>query len=657
MRPIIDRFSTNILRFLPAFLVFVIPLFFLTITPDFFTFNKQYLVFAIASIALIFFCFRLVTRGQFQLSLSPSLLPLALFALVFLASTLFKHPIPRIALLNSVPFVISLFFIFLTTTSTQKNDRAIKSIIIAAISSATLLSLFSLLKHFGVIDALPLPLWAKAKYFNPAGSPYHFLTFAVPVIVSTIGYGVISRNWLIKPLVLASAIIIAAGSIFSLKLLLTTPDQQGLALLPYSSGWSIAVDTLKTPKTAFLGTGPDTFNLVFTKLRPTELNRNSRLWNLRFQNSSSEFLTLLTVSGVLGLIFFSLSYLRSLKALLSTRYFSDPETSFLALGITSVLLSFTLLPGSIPLSILGVSLLIAATIKLKLENHKSTRAIQINLSAKNLSPQASYQDITEKNTLPQLPLIPWLLTLISFILIGIFWNFSSKVYTANLAIFEAAQNIKDNPLKAFNKQVEAVKIDPANPYLHLNLSQTYFSVANSYLSQKDITDENKKRALEFANQAVNEAKTAANLNSQDVTVWENFAIISRRLTEYNVQGAPDWTLATYGQAIALDPTNPSLRVQLGTFYFLLGDLDQAIRILNQAIDLKPDWNVPYYNLSLIYKTKKDYPRALAFAKEAQKYTQAGSDDAKQIDSEIKTLEDLAPKIPTPSPTPNSGVSN
>ena len=151
---------------------------------------------------------------------------------------------------------------------------------------------------------------------------------------------------------------------------------------------------------------------------------------------------------------------------------------------------------------------------------------------------------------------------------------------------------------------------------------------------------------------MNEAKIATNLSPYDINVWENLSLITRYLAENNVQGAIDWTLASYSQTVALDPTNPLLRVQLGTFYFSIGDTDQATKILSQAIELKSNWNIPYYNLSLVYKAEKDYARALAYMKEAQKYTQPNSEDMTSIEKEIAELEKLAPKAePTPTPQP------
>ena len=647
MRTLIDKVSTIIIRFIPAFLIITVPLFFLPLTPDFFGINKQYLIFATASVALVAYCLHLVARRQIRITLSSPLIPLALLALVNIASATLGNPNPKTGLMNTSALIVSLFIIFLTTTSTQKNSILVKSVIFSTIFAATLLSIFSLMVNFGILNNLPVPEWLKSNLFHPAGSPYHYLTFAIPVLLASVALGISSRNWFLKPLVLTSVIIIAAGSAFSLKLLLPSAGKSSMATLPYSAGWSIAVDTLKTPKSALIGTGPDTFAYTFTKQKPAGLNLNNRLWNLRFVNSSSELLTVLTTAGVLGIIFFILTYFGTLKTLISQKFLKDPETVFILFGLLGVSLLFILLPSSIPTTALGIVLLIAATVKLKLENHKSTKDLRLNLSA-----HSAVSDLSESSDkTPHLPILPWIFTVACMVLLAVFWTIASKIYSANFVMYQAVLNAKDNPVKAYNLQVQATQIDPTEAYLRTNLSQTYSAIVRSYLSKENITDEEKKKALEFAQEAVNEAKAAANLQPQDVTVWENFAAIARDLAQYNVQGASDWTLATYSQAITLDPTSPTLRVQLGTFYFLLGDADQAINVLNQAVNLKPNWNIPYLNLALIYKSKKDYARALAYAKEGKKYTETNSQDLESIDKEIAELEKLVPQeTATPAPT-------
>jgi hypothetical protein len=63
--------------------------------------------------------------------------------------------------------------------------------------------------------------------------------------------------------------------------------------LPFSNGWSIAIDQLKKGKTAFFGVGPDNFGVAFNQLRDANLNAGED-WYVSYASSSNELLTLAT---------------------------------------------------------------------------------------------------------------------------------------------------------------------------------------------------------------------------------------------------------------------------------------------------------------------------------------------------------------------------
>lgn len=643
MRQSIDKIATFVLRFIPAFLAIAIPLFFLTTTPDYFSFNKQYLLFAVASISLTAYIFRVLARGKIHLTLSPSLLPVILLIIAYVVPSIWMHQNPRAALFGPTAMIISLAIIFITTTSTQKNSQLINSTIIGLIFSATILSIVAILQNFGLLANIFSYEILKNPFFTLSGNPFYSLTFIIPITIATLTYTFYSRNWVIKPILFSLSIIMLIGIFLSAKLLLPQNGNPGLAILPLSTGWSIAVDSFKLPKTAIFGYGPDNFANAFSRLKPASLNLNKDFWSIRFNNSTTEALTVLTITGILGLLSFATFLLNPISVIIKKiKDYSDPETVFIsALAIISALLFFVLPNNVLNYTLLFVSTILL-TVKLKLSNNKKIKDVHVGITANELESGGLYSDISSSTKQIQLPVLPWILTGMSAVLLAVFWTGSINIYKAANAISVAGKNIKDNPQLSYEKQLEAAKLDPYNPYYKINLSQTYLAIANNLLSKEDATDEQKKQAIDYANLAINESKGAAELDPQNVQVWENFANIARQLAVLNVQGSIDWTLATYGQAISVDPTNPSLRVQLGTFYYLLGDYDTAAKILDQALELKPDWNVSYFNQSEVYKAKKDYTRALAFMKEGLKYTDQNSEDIAKINEEIKALEKLAP---------------
>ena len=71
-----------------------------------------------------------------------------------------------------------------------------------------------------------------------------------------------------------------------------------------------------------------------------------------------------------------------------------------------------------------------------------------------------------------------------------------------------------------------------------------------------------KKVSVLLQQAVREGKSAVSLDGLNANYWTNLATIYRDLIGV-VDGAPDWSLSAYQQAVALDPTNPSLRLDMG----------------------------------------------------------------------------------------------
>ena len=79
-------------------------------------------------------------------------------------------------------------------------------------------------------------------------------------------------------------------------------------------------------------------------------------------------------------------------------------------------------------------------------------------------------------------------------------------------------------------------------------------------------------------------------------------------------------IANYEHALKYDPKNPAI-------YFMLGDLhasvthnyDAAIKYLNEAIELKPDYALAYWTLAQVYREKKDDAEAIRLYLEGLKY--------------------------------------
>lgn len=654
MNQMIDKVCAQILKLVPLTLAIFVPLFFLPITADTFNLNKLSLVAVLASLSLIAWSIKNLVRGKLNITVTPSSLPFFVLVLAFIVSSLWLSSTPHLSLFGQTSLIISLVIIFFTTTSSQKNSIVIKSIVYGLITSSTLLSLFTILARFGLVAKMVNSSLLQDSLFNPAGGILPAISFTIPVLIATVVYAATTQNRLNKAIFFFLSVLMIVGSVINISLLLPQNGQTTLYLLPYLASWSIAIDTLKNWQTALLGTGPETYFSTFTRLRPAYLNLDKSLWTVNFSESGSFLMTLLTTSGLLGALSFIIAFLKPIIASLQIRSKVTDRSSFLFLltGSLSALLITLLLPIGIVSLTLGFLLLIGLTVQIKLQNQENlTKDISISLSTQS-EPSNPYQDLSLTSRFSFAAFVlPWITTLSALALLVFYWLSAIPSYAASITIKQASDLISKDAVASFLKQTKAAQLDPYNPTYPAVLSQTYQNLAKFYLDKKDISDTDKKSGADAMQRAVDYARLAAKLSPLDANVYLNLANIYQSFIG-TATGASDYALSHYAQAISLDPTNPRIRLQLGILFFNLGDGDQAFKTISQAISLKQDWDLPYYNLAAIYKSKKDYSTALKYMQAGYQYTDPGSADLAKVQAEISSLEKLAP---TPTPTATSSA--
>ena len=152
--------------------------------------------------------------------------------------------------------------------------------------------------------------------------------------------------------------------------------------------------------------------------------------------------------------------------------------------------------------------------------------------------------------------------------------------------------------------------------------------------------------------AIAEAKAVVTLNPQKAGNWENLASIYRNVITV-AQGADSWTVSAYERAIVADPQNPLYRLQLGGLYYMLGNYDEASKLFEQSVGVKPDWANSHYNLAWAAFQKQNYQRA---ASEMQTVLTLVDPKANKKDYEQaqKDLEEFKKKLPKEEEKPATG---
>lgn len=601
----------KILTVVGSAFVFLFPFAFSTITSNVFDIPKKVLLFTAALVALALWAIRSFVKKKVSLALTPFTLPLIAFSLAGLISAFFTegHFVANLYGKAGVLLGFTIIFLVLTTFAWQNLTPLLSSLI----GAGFILSWVSIFAYLEFLPKfLPWPM-ISSKAFSPLGPPLASACFLAVVLPVTFIVAVRTREVLIKTVLFAVSAVQAVALIFLVSLML--PGQSFTpTLLPFSAGWSITVDMLKSAKSAIVGVGPDNFVVAYTRFKPVFLNADN-LWAVRFAASSNELLTIATTMGALGLFSFLWLLVSILKAVIGNANKARPEIK-LGLGLT--LLAHLLIPGNLVVWFLTF-------VFLSLAGKDCPRKV-ISLKGVKVT-----------------PLLPKLVNLImaAFVLVGLYAL--SNFTRADLAFAQSLKTAAENKgTETYNLQIKALQLNPYELRYRLAYSNTNLALANSLAGKEDISDEDKKNISQLVSQSIREAKAAVALNPKNVASWENLATIYRNLINF-AQGADKWATASYIEAVKLDPINPRLRLDFGGLFHVLTNYDQALDQFKRAAEFKPNYANAYYNLSAAYRAKGDNANAFLAMQRVVELIDKESQDFDKASLELAELRKLLPE--------------
>jgi len=593
---------------LAAIFVFLFPLLFSTTASAPFEIPKKVLLFATSLLLVIIWATTNIFKKRLRLVLTPFTLTLIALTLTALVSVFLNKSQFVASFYGKVGILLAFTLIFITLTSLRlKNLNLLLYSLIASSFVLSWITIFSYLEVLPKILSLPI---TSSKAFSPAGAPLNTASFLAIILPISILLALKAKDLLVKILLFITSAIQVVALIFVVSQML--PGQPfAPTLLPFSAGWSIGTDMLKSAKNALFGVGPDNFISAYTRFKPAFLNLDSRLWLIRFNTSSNEVLTIFTTLGVLGLA----SFLWLIITFAKTASQVKPA---IKLGLALTLLSFFLLPANLMVwFLLFVFLTLASS------------------------------DIPDKLLeLKQSKKVPYLIPFFSFIIIAVslfgFYGLLNFI-RADLTFAKSLKATSQNQgTETYNLQVKAIKLNPYEFNYRIAYSNTNLALANSLAVKEELADEDRKNISQLVGQAIREAKAAIALSPQNVTAWENLANIYRNLINF-AQGADNWAVASYVEAIRLDPINPKLRVDFGGLLYAMGNYDKAIDQFKRAIDFKPNYANAYYNLSAAYREKEDFENAYLAMQKVVNLIDKESQDFDRASLELESLAKLLPE--------------
>lgn len=203
-------------------------------------------------------------------------------------------------------------------------------------------------------------------------------------------------------------------------------------------------------------------------------------------------------------------------------------------------------------------------------------------------------------------------------------------YAFGKSLKEAAAN---RGSETYQLMIKAIQLNPYENRYRTSYSQTNLALANSIASNEEITDTDRRTIQQLIEQAIREGKAGVALNRLAAGNWANLANIYRNLANV-ATGADRWAIATYQQAIALDPNNPQLRLVYGQLLYSLNQFEPAQRQFEAATALKPDFANAHYNLAFAYKQQEKWLLAKNSFEQTLNMVDADSQDYQTAKSEL-----------------------
>lgn len=649
----------QIIRYVVFAVVFLFPLFFLPVTRDFLIYSKYYfLVLSLFIIILLSFSKFLVSK-KFTWMHNPASQSLILIILSYVLSIVLMSPNKLQALYNpqyGLVMIVAMILLYFYASQAFAKSKITPVLIIAI--SAMLVAVFSLIVMVDPFQNATLPAyWSflSGTTFNPIGSSMHFIAYLLFVLVgSSLYLWRIHREKrqedpddkrIIMIILGIIMLFVLLAIIFHIFIVAQQVMDQGAQIVipPLLLSWHAAVEVLKNPMSAIFGIGVDNFSALFTQVRTVNYNMTD-LWQINtFSTSRSTILHILTELGILGLVGYSLLISLFIKKLSAVR---AESAGFFIMALLIILL----LPPSLMTFFLFFLSLAMMTADLNRKNHHDEYIVDLSSLA---------------------PIFIGIIVLV-LLTIGGTMYFLGRHFLAEYFYKKSLDAVSTNSLQQlYENQVKALQYNSSNEEFHRQFAQTNLLVANN-VAAKDpasLTDQDRETIAQAIQAAIVQAKAAVALNPQKVTNWQTLAGVYRQIVNV-AENAPLWTVSAYQQAISLDPRNPSLRLDLGGIYYLFQNFDEAQKLFEQAVGLKPDWANAHYNLAWTYEQKKFYGPAvdqmqivvglLDPAKQPEDYKNA----QKNLDEFKKTYQDaLAASqatqqgaeetqgAPVPSPSP------
>lgn len=583
----------HIVRWIIYGIVAILPLLALPWTSDLLDFNKQTFLVVAVSIALVVFLIDVIQSGMVRLRMSSLYIPLGVFVLALLVSSLLSKDIFQSLIGHGggqVTFsflsFISLAVLFaLAINVIEDGGRAFKRILASSVVAAFALAIasilgFNLLSVLGingvtvntigslntiaVVAALFLPLFLGQSF-----KVYRLDVFKVYALLAL--FLVILVNWwlvwtitflaLISWIVFTSRektrpslrlyslplmVIVLGAFLMLIKFSFPVLKQKLIPEVTPSYTTSFKIAQAVIIESPITGYGPNNFSLAYDKYRPKSI-ANTIFADTRFGQSISSVITIVVEGGMIAL--FALIFLIGsiVRMLIRSRSSSD----YLAFGSIVIL-------GLFSSNITSLLVLFAALILLELQSSDHEERI-FELE------ESSLYSIVGSGVF-----VMTLVAVLAALYFTVIRYIGDVYYVKALGRTDATQAVK--------YAQNAIGAVPQDSRYYRFVSQGLLVQARKEIDNKDqkiSQEERTKRVATLASSAVDAAIKATAVSPSDARNWFHRGIIYQNLIGL-VDGADQAAISSFGESLKRNPHDPNAHYQIGAAYFTVGENNRVV---------------------------------------------------------------------------------
>lgn len=544
---------------------------------------------------------------KIKLKYDKTFVLLAIFTIIYTISAIFVTPNKMEAFFfpgSVLLAIISLFYYQFISKSSKKTKE---KLVYALIFSGLVASIFTIVSSLNIIKNLDPGLFGE-RLPNTI-----FLASLVPLVL---GKFLKSKSADQRIITMISAFFIVMATSMSLYNLMPGKDTS-LKLPNMATSWSITMDSLK--ESPFLGIGPGNYLSAFNKFVPLSYN-STILFNTRFSLGSSFVLTTLTESGIFGFATFLVAIIYIVSINIKT-CIKKKEVSEKSISLAFLLIMLAILPANHLLWLLFVVILgsnsdLEYFLKIEKKLHSTFLKIAISVAGT----------------------IPLVIASIFFI----------RAYFAEYNYTKAIRAISNNDAKKTYEALQtATTLSPGVDRYKITFAQVNYALAESKagsLGEFDSKEEKEKKRLEvslFLDQSIAQAKAAVTLNPERSSSWAELGSIYELMIPL-AQGADNFAIQSFSQAIALDPINPNTRITLGSIFYNQKEYEKAIDTFKLAVLAKPDLPNSHYNLAISYRESGELDKAKEEFNITLSLLEKTSAEYELVKNESEIIEEIIP---------------